>query len=95
VDADGFAGVEGVAGFSGDAGAAGVSVVAWGGFAPSSSGLFVTVDGGAVDGFAGTVAAGGEASAVAGVGCGVSGTFRAHPAAPIIMDKTTTRTRIS
>jgi len=57
--------------------------------------LFVTVDGGAVDGFAGTVAAGGEASAVAGVGCGVSGTFRAHPAAPIIMDNIITTTRIS
>jgi len=73
-------GFAGVAGFSGD---------------PSSSGLFVTVDGGGGDGFAGAVVAGGETSVVAGVGCGVSGTFRAHPAAPIIMDNIITTTRIS
>jgi len=57
--------------------------------------LFVTVNGGGGDGFAGAVVAGGETSVVAGVGCGVSGTFRAHPAAPIIMDNIITTTRIS
>ena len=61
----------------------------------ASSGLFVTVDAGAGDGFAGAVVAGGEISVVAGVGCGVSGSFCAHPAATNITVKTIATTRIS
>lgn len=93
----GFAGdaAFGAAG-GGDAGSAGAGGSGAGGSALGGAGWLVTAGGDAGAGAAGVdIGGGAEAGSDTGVGCGVTGGFRAHPAANRITSKTTLTTRTS